>query len=174
MKQRLWVLAATLTFLAGAGCSLRSSPARTAPSTTASSDWSAVQALPPESPVRVVLRSGRSVVGMFLAADEHQIRIFRGRTPHAFKRGDVTQVSQQGARQTAKHRKIGALAGLALGLLSVARQGEVNNSGALAVTYWTLMGTGFGAWSGYTTQEETVIYRAPAPVQGITRDAPGS
>lgn len=78
------------------------------------------------------------------------------------RRYRVRAAFQQGARKTAKYRRNGALIGLAAGALAIVSDG--GPFGMLLAGYWTGLGAGLGAASGYATREETLIYAAPQPL----------
>jgi hypothetical protein len=145
-----------LVLLGGVGCASRSAKPLVVPT-----DWSAVQLLPPDTRVRVVVRWGDSLVGSIVSVGQEQIRITGRATAREFKRKDVTKVFHQGARQTAKYRKVGSLIGLSAGAFLMASERRVSTFGLLMTGYWTGLGAAGGAWGGYTKREETLVYVAP-------------
>jgi hypothetical protein len=159
-KHRRWLptraRASTLLLiaLAHAACATHGAAVIAAPTA-----WSAVQSLPPESRVRVNLRWNDSVVGSIVSVDAERIHITGRAAANGVARTDVTKVYLREGRQTAKHRKRGALIGLSVGALAIAS--DQGSFGVLMAALWTGLGAGVGAAAGYLTPNETLVYAAP-------------
>jgi hypothetical protein len=126
------------------------------------SAWSAVQALPPDTRVRVTLRWNESVIGTVASVDAERIHIAGHGEPNGFNRTDVMKVYVREGRQTAKYRRRGALIGLSAGAVAIAS--DKGTFGMLLAVYWTALGAAVGALGGHFTPVESLVYAAARAV----------
>lgn len=127
----------------------------------AQSDWEAVKALAPGTPLRIDVDRGRYAEGTLQAIDDTQITIVRNTRVTTASRAEVRQVERVGARQTAKRAGwglvIGAVGGAILGYAATE-----TNKGAWAARMalgWGAIGGVIGAIDGVHARERTVVYR---------------
>ncbi len=132
--------------------------------TYAQSDWSAVTALPPGTPLRIEGERGRHAEGELQAVDDMQLTL-RGKTPAA--RGDIRKVERLGRYQVGQHARrgfwIGAVAGSIVGWIGFPK--APRNTRILVSLWqgaaWGVTGMLIGALDGMESRKGITIYKAP-------------
>ena len=142
------------------------SPLTLAQQPASSSDWSAVQAVPPGDALIVKLKDGRSVEGKLNNVTESELSLTRNNKNQTFGRDRIFQV--HGRKRKAEKGKyaaigagIGACAGLGIGL---AKNSPPVDDGEIYPIVGTILGAGVGAVGGFlfgqAKRKRVLIYQA--------------
>jgi hypothetical protein len=130
-------------------------------------DWTAVQALPADTPVRVLAQGGR-VDGRISVVDDTQLRLIARGKPVVIPRAAVVRVEQERRDPLWNGLLIGALASLGLRL---AFGGEAcsRTPDPRCTVQGLLVGAGLGAFIDHQIRRHPVIYDASQPTVMLLR-----
>ena len=129
----------------------------------AQSDWTAVTAIAPGTPLRIELDQGRYAEGGLQAADDTQVTLLRRARTLAAPRADVRKIERLGARKTAKRAGWGFLIGTVGGAILGYSVTETNRgawAARMAVGWGDIAGL-IGTIDGFHARERILLYRSP-------------
>lgn len=131
--------------------------------TQGQSDWEAVLVLATGTELRIQNRANQSVEGRVGTVDENGITILLKNKPVFIPRNSIRSIKQLGQSNATRNAGIGALAGVAGGLLQGYTLAE-SNKGTFAIGLaagWAAIGALIGAIHGASHRQEMLVYEAP-------------
>jgi hypothetical protein len=130
-------------------------------------DWADVQALPPDTAVRIVAAGGE-LRGRITAIEDTQLTVLARSRPWVIRRDEIVRLEREIRDPLWNGMIIGALAILAL---RVAFYGEAcaRDTDPGCTLKGVLGGAALGAFVDFQTRRHDVIYRAPPPTLTFLR-----
>ena len=160
MSRKITIVSVLLTI------TLVYSPLALAQQPTGSSDWSAVQAVPPGDALIVKLKDGRSVEGTLSSVTDSELSLTRNNKNEAFGRDGIFQVyGRKRKAEKGKYAAIGAGIGAGAGLgIGLAKNSPPIDDGEIYPVGGTMLGAGIGAVGGFlfgqVKRRRVLIYQA--------------
>jgi hypothetical protein len=160
MRGRTTILSALLAI------TLVYSPLAMAQKAAGSSDWGAVQGVPPGDALIVKLKDGRSVSGRLISVTDAELSLSRNKKSETFGRERIFQIySRKRKAEKGKYAAIGAGIGAGSGLgIGLAKNSPPVDDGEIYPIGGAILGAGIGAIGGFlfgqAKRKRVLIYQA--------------
>jgi hypothetical protein len=160
MRGRTTILSALLAI------TLAYSPLAMAQQPAGSSDWGAVQVVPPGDALIVKLKDGRSVSGKLISVTDAELSLTRNKKSETFGRDRIFQIySRKRKAEKGKYAAIGAGIGAGSGLgIGLAKNSPPVDDGEIYPIGGAILGAGIGAIGGFlfgqAKRKRVLIYQA--------------
>ena len=160
MRRRITIVSVLLAI------TLVYSPLARAQQPAGSSDWGAVQAVPPGDALIVKLKDGRSVEGKLNSVNDSELSLTRNNKNETFGRDRIFQVyGRKRKAEKGKYAAIGAAIGAGGGLgIGLAKNSPPVDDGEIYPIGGAILGAGIGAIGGFlfgqAKRKRVLIYQS--------------